>query len=139
MKVLLSIKPEYVDRIFAGTKRYEFRRRPFTNRTVKTVVVYATKPVGKIVGEFDVETIIGQPPEDLWSETAAFSGISRDFFDSYFDGRRIAYALKIGDVRPYSVPIAPEAVMENFTPPQSYMYVSDGAPADWRAAQLQLI
>lgn len=139
MKVLLSIKPAYVERIFAGTKRFEFRRRPYTNPNIKTVVVYATKPVGKIVGEFDVDGIIGESPEDLWNQTAALSGISRDFFDAYFEGRKIAYALKIGEVRPYAEPIVPEAVMENFTPPQSYMYVSDGAPSDWRNSQLQLV
>ncbi|CAN7642599.1 ASCH domain-containing protein [Phenylobacterium sp. LjRoot219] len=139
MKVLLSIKPEYVERIFDGTKRYEFRRRPYTNRNVKTVVVYATKPVGKIVGEFDVDDILGQAPDDLWRETAALSGISRDFFDAYFEGREVAYALKIGAVRAYAEPIAPEAVMENFTAPQSYMYLSDQAPADWRPSQPQLI
>lgn len=126
MKVLLSIRPEYVERIFAGTKRYEFRRRPYGNRDVKTVVVYATKPVGKIVGEFDVDSILGEAPADLWARTSALSGISRDFFDAYFKGRQIAYALKIGEVRPYAEPISPEAVLKKFTPPQSYMYVQEG-------------
>jgi predicted transcriptional regulator len=139
MKVLLSIKPEYVERIFDGTKGYEFRRRLYTNPNVRTVVVYATKPVGKIVGEFDVESILGETPDVLWSQTADRSGISRDFFDAYFEGRTIAYALKIGDVRPYAEPIEPDAVMENFTPPQSYMYVADGAPADWRQARQPLL
>lgn len=138
MKVLLSIRPEYVERIFAGTKRYEFRRRPYGNRDVRTVVVYATKPVGKIVGEFDVDSILGEAPDELWTRTAALSGISRDFFDAYFEGRQIAYALKIGDVRPYPEPISPEAVLEKFTPPQSYMYVQDG-PLVGGARQLQLI
>lgn len=131
MKVLLSIKPEHVERIFDGTKGYEFRRRPYTNTSVRTVVVYATRPIGKIVGEFDVDYILGETPDVLWSQTASRSGISRDFFDAYFEGREIAYALKIGAVRQYAEPIAPKDVLENFTPPQSYMYVSDGAPSDW--------
>lgn len=130
MKVLLSIKPEYVERIFAGTKRYEFRRRPYGNRSIKTVLVYATRPVAKIVGEFDVDSILGEHPDELWSRTKALSGISRDFFDAYFHGRDVAYALKIGEVRPYIQPISPDTVLENFTPPQSYMYVTTGPLAN---------
>lgn len=136
MKVLLSIKPEYVERIFDGTKRYEFRRRPYGNTQVKTVVVYATMPVGKIVGEFDVDSILGETPDKLWRRTAAQSGISRDFFDAYFEGRDIAYALKIGDVRRYVKPISPETVLTKFTPPQSYMYLSEGPLADAPAQPL---
>ena len=34
MKALLSIKPEFADKIFAGTKRYEFRRAVFKKEGV---------------------------------------------------------------------------------------------------------
>ena len=54
MKVLLSIKPEFVQEIFTGKKKYEYRKAIFT-RSVDKVVVYSTKPVGMIVGEFTVE------------------------------------------------------------------------------------
>ena len=57
MKVLLSIKPEFVHEIFAGNKKYEYRKAIFT-KNVNQVVVYSTKPEGMIVGEFTVETII---------------------------------------------------------------------------------
>ena len=63
MKVLLSIKPEYAEKIFEGTKKYEFRRSVFKNRNVKTVVVYASSPVQKVIGEFDIEHIIN---DDLY-------------------------------------------------------------------------
>ena len=57
MKVLLSIKPEFVQEIFTGKKKYEYRKAIFT-RSVDKVVVYSTKPVGMIVGEFTVENIL---------------------------------------------------------------------------------
>ena len=44
MKVLLSIKPEFVQEIFTGKKKYEYRKAIFT-RSVDKVVVYSTKPV----------------------------------------------------------------------------------------------
>lgn len=41
---LLSIKPEYVDKIFSGKKGYEHRKAIF-KQDIKTIVVYSTQPV----------------------------------------------------------------------------------------------
>lgn len=57
MKVLLSIKPEYAYKIFSGEKKFEYRKIIFKKK-IKSVIVYATKPVGKIIGEFEIEDII---------------------------------------------------------------------------------
>ena len=100
MKVLLSIKPEFAERIFDGTKRYEFRKAVYTNRAVRTIVVYVTRPVGRIVGEFDVEGITEATPDCLWATTQVHAGITREFFDAYFSGRDRAFAIRIGTVRP---------------------------------------
>jgi predicted transcriptional regulator len=140
MKVLLSIKPEFAERIFDGTKRYEFRKAVYANRAVQTVVVYVTQPVGRIVGEFDVDGIVEAAPECLWAETHAHAGITRDFFDTYFEGRGRAFAIQVGEVRRYDTPLVPGDVIANFTAPQSYMYVDDrlGRPAP-SARQLALL
>ncbi|ASW06419.1 ASCH domain-containing protein [Rhizobium sp. 11515TR] len=125
MKVLLSIKPEYAEKIFEGTKRFEFRKSVYRSKDVRTVVVYVTRPVGQIIGEFDVEEILCKSPDDLWALTSDHSGISKDFFDEYFLGRERSFALAVGDVRRYDSPLNPNEVIANFTPPQSYMYVDD--------------
>ncbi|MFG1227410.1 ASCH domain-containing protein [Xanthobacter wiegelii] len=125
MKVLLSIKPEYAEKIFAGTKKFEFRKSLFRSKHITTVVVYATQPVGKIIGEFDIEDILCEEPEHLWEITSIYSGISKDFFDSYFKGRIKSFAIAVGDVRRYSSPIDPARVIDKFIPPQSYMYIED--------------
>ena len=56
MKVLLSIKPEFVEKIFNGTKKYEFRKSIFKNKNIDTVVVYASSPWQYVIGEFKIET-----------------------------------------------------------------------------------
>ena len=81
MKVLLSIRPEYVELIFNGTKKFEFRKAAFKAGAVKVVVVYATLPVGKVVGEFNVGEIIESNPSTVWGKTHAHSGITREFYD----------------------------------------------------------
>lgn len=124
MKVLLSINPVHVANIFSGMKTYEFRRKVFARKDVTTVVVYCTMPVGKIVGEFDIDCIIERRPDTLWEETCSGSGISKQFFDNYFEGRDVGYALKIGEVREYEEHVNPSDMLDNFTPPQSYMYIN---------------
>jgi predicted transcriptional regulator len=122
MKVLLSIKPEFADKIFNGTKKYEYRRSVFKNTNIKTVVVYASSPVQKVIGEFDIETILNDTLEKLWEDTKQFSGITKDFFLSYFSDKQDGYAIQIKKTRKYKKPLC---IREDFNafPPQSFMYI----------------
>lgn len=126
MRVLLSINPVHVENMRRGIKTFEFRRRIFARRDIRTVLIYCTKPVGRLVGEFDIAKIHEDEPEALWISTAPGSGISKDFFDAYFEGRSKAFALEIGEIRFYDEPIEPAEWFDDFTPPQSYMYVPSG-------------
>ena len=65
MKVLLSIKPEYAYKIFDGSKKYEFRRSVFKDTNVKTIVVYASSPVQKVIGEFEIDSILNESLDSL--------------------------------------------------------------------------
>lgn len=136
MKILLSIKPEFAERIFDGTKRFEFRKVVYANRHVRTVVLYVTRPVGRILGEFEVLDITEAAPNNLWAKTQEFAGVSREFFDEYFLGRDRGYAIHIGFVTRYETPVVPEDVIENFTPPQSYMYLDDRFQSDRKQLEL---
>ncbi len=123
MKVLLSIKPEFVREIFSGKKKYEYRKAIFT-KNVDKVVVYSTKPDGLIVGEFTVEAILEKEPAELWKETCRASGITKEFFDQYFEGRKKGYALKISAPVLYEKPINPFDLFASFVAPQSFKYLS---------------
>ena len=52
--ILMSIKPEYVNKIFDGTKRYEYRKKLCKQRIDK-IIVYSSSPIKKIVGELIIE------------------------------------------------------------------------------------
>ena len=123
MRVLLSIKPEYAEKIFDGTKRFEYRKCAPRNEAVNTVVVYVTMPVGKVVGEFEVADILREPPTKLWRRTRSASGISRAFFNEYFDGRAEAVAFAVANPRRYEQPLALKEVSGSTTPPQSFQYL----------------
>lgn len=122
MRVLLSIKPEFAEMIFDGTKKFEFRRSVFKNPEVKTVVVYASSPLQKVIGEFEIETIIKDELESLWQQTCEYAGISKDFFLSYFSNKACGYAIQIKKTKRYKRALCLHNDF-NATPPQSFMYL----------------
>lgn len=124
MKVLLSIKPEYADRILSGEKKFEFRKALFKSSNVTTIVIYATMPVGKVVGEFEIDAIIKECPSKLWQITSEFSGITKTFFESYFCGRDAGYAIRVKKAVRYEEPVDLKAILPTGVPPQSFCYLT---------------
>lgn len=122
MKVLLSIKPEFAEKIFDGTKRFEFRRRIYKNEDVKSVIVYASAPISKVIGEFEIEAVHHDELNSLWDSTFEFAGITEEFYWEYFNGKESGYAIEVKKVRKYGEPLG---IKESFgiAPPQSFAYV----------------
>ncbi|AWX14812.1 hypothetical protein CEP48_00840 [Mergibacter septicus] len=124
MKVLLSIKPEFVEKIISGEKKFEFRKSLPKKKGITTVVVYSTMPVGKVIGEFKVKATYTHEPESLWEKTKDFSGISKKFFDEYFSSRTLAHAFEIDSFHLYDEPLKISEILPSGTPPQSYCYIN---------------
>lgn len=120
-RILISINPEHVNNIISGKKKYEYRRIA-AKQDVSSLIIYETTPIKKIVAEAEVLDVLILPPEQLWQETKDSSGISKSFFDKYFNGREVAYAYKLGRVTVYQKPKR----LVDFgvkTAPQSFVYV----------------
>jgi len=122
MKVLLSIKPEFAERIFEGSKKYEFRKALFKNSDIKTIVVFASSPTQRVIGEFETDRIISDSPEKLWNETKEFAGVEEDFFYEYFADREMGFAIKIKKTKKYKEALCLREHF-NLTPPQSFLYL----------------
>jgi predicted transcriptional regulator len=122
MKVLLSIKPKYADLIFDGTKKFEFRRTIFKNENIKTVIVYASSPVRKVIGEFEIETILNNDLAILWKQTKDYAGIDKAYFFEYFINKEKGYAIKIKKAKKYRNPLCLKEDF-NLLPPQSFLYL----------------
>lgn len=119
----MSIKPEYAEKILNGSKRFEYRKSIFRDPRVKTVVMYATLPVGKVIGQFDVAELVAGHPVQLWRKTRSAAGISRSFFMSYFSGRCKAHAIRISKPKRYDIPMNLFDVAGFRIPPQSFRYL----------------
>ena len=122
MKVLLSIKPDFANKIFDGTKKYEFRKIIFRNQNVSKVVVYASSPVCRVIGEFEIENILCDELTNLWDRTKADAGINKEFYFEYFSGHNKGYAIKVGKRTKYRTQ---KVLKEAFgiQPPQSFQYI----------------
>ena len=122
MNVILSIKPEFVEKIFSGEKQYEYRKVLFKQK-VDTVYIYASRPISKIVGEFKIAEIICDTPANICNQTKEYSGVTKSFFQQYYTGKDKGVALKIKECKQYKEAVDPTTVIANFKVPQSFIYV----------------
>lgn len=122
MKVLLSIKPEFVEKIFAGTKKYEFRKYLFKRSGVKYVVIYASAPIKRVVGEFEIEDILSDDVNTVWERTKKHSGVTKAFYNLYFQNRKTANAIQIGHLTKYEK-TRPLSDYDIHQAPQSFCYI----------------
>lgn len=124
MKVLLSIKPEYAERIFTGEKKYEYRRSLFKRDDIKTVIVYATKPVGKVIGEFEIDDVLKGNPNSIWEQTKLYAGIDEIAYTEYFSKKETGFAIVIKKAKMYKKPLELIDLNPNIkNPPQSFRYI----------------
>lgn len=120
-KILISINPEHVQNIIAGIKKYEYRKIA-AKQDISSIIIYETTPIKRIVAEAEIIDVLELPPEELWEQTKHESGISKAFFDRYFDNRTIAFAYKLGEIKVYD---KPKTLMDYGikAAPQSFVYV----------------
>jgi len=122
--ILISIHPEFVDKILSGKKRFEFRRKvPMGG--IRQMVIYATAPLMHVVAVVEVKSIFSDSPERLWRSTSQSAGISKKNYQKYFKGRDIAYAIELGRVRVLNNPKPLAKICSSLTAPQSYRFVDE--------------
>jgi predicted transcriptional regulator len=122
LAALISIKPEYADQLMSGSKRVEFRRMG-PKGPVEKLLVYATLPVGALVGVLEVLSKERATPSSLWKEYGEVGGIKRNAFFSYFDGVTYGDAFVVGKVWRFSCPLPLQESGVATRAPQSFQYI----------------
>jgi len=132
MNVLLSIKPEFADKILDGSKRFEFRKTTFSQpEAVETVYLYSSSPVQQVVGAFTMTDILEGSPKQLWEKCGHSSGIDdRDRFMAYFEGTEEGYAIEIDQILKLEEAMNPRERVDDFVPPVSFYYLDDDSKLD---------
>ena len=101
--ILISIKPEYVEKILIGTKKYEYRKR-LAKRKSDAIYIYSTSPVMKVVAKAEIIGTISAAPSTLWEKTKRNAGISEKKYLEYFHGHETAYAYELGKIQIFDFP-----------------------------------
>ena len=122
MKVLMSIKPKFVEEIFSETKTFELRKKIFKS-SINAIVIYSSSPKKKVVGEIIIDKIISSTLKLLWKSYKNNLGISEKEYFKYYKNSKVAYAIKIKKVIKYKK----ELELKDFgieKAPQSYQYIN---------------
>ncbi|MCV7288986.1 ASCH domain-containing protein [Mycolicibacterium wolinskyi] len=131
-QVVMSVHPRYAEAIMDGRKKVEFRKRPLAS-DVSVVWVYATAPVQRIIGCFEVDATVTASPRNLWRRFASVGCIDRADFDRYYAGSSVGSGIRIGNVIRLEEPAPIRELLPSGVPPQSFAYVEPTDPSGRRA------
>ena len=122
--IILSIKPRYVELILAGTKTVEFRRA-WAAEKVDSIAIYASAPIQKIVGIAKVSDVVTAKPTLLWEYCKKRGGgLTKSELSAYMEGKLKGFAILIESVSKFDHGVVPSRAIENFSPPQSFRYMT---------------
>ena len=125
-QVIMSLKPEYGELVFSGSKTVELRNRVVRIETGTTIWIYFTSPVRKIVGVADVRAVVYGSPLEIWRRFRERMCIEQARFEEYVGDRVRVTALVLKDVRKLDAPVpigSIRRVVRSFHPPQFYSRV----------------
>lgn len=132
--ILISLASRHAEKIFAGQKQVELRRRPMHVAPGATVWIYVKLPVGSIVGRARIEAVHALPPASLWRRFGLVSGLSRHEFFEYFKGVTKGFALVLEGAQRLRRSLSLEALRKatkRFQPPQFFIRLTADHPVLW--------
>jgi predicted transcriptional regulator/DNA-binding XRE family transcriptional regulator len=125
--VVLSIRPEFSEKILQGVKTVELRRRfPVSAPRGTVAYIYSTSPVRALVGRAEITNVIKLPVTDIWKKFGHSASIKKSEFDAYFSGLNEGFALKFSNARalPRQLDLSELRERFGFEPPQSFLYAN---------------
>ena len=138
--IFLSIRPQYANKIFEGTKTVELRRVcPKHMRKGDLVLVYVSSPIKSLAGAFKVDRVVEESLQELWEMVHDKAGVTREEFDAYYDGVSIGVGIFFSEIWSLPEPIELEDLKEQmlgFHPPRGFRYATPSELASSRLAEL---
>jgi predicted transcriptional regulator len=124
--LLLSIKPQFVQKILDGQKTVELRKVKPQLTSGDFILIYESSPTKCLIGWFEVQDIICEKPQALWKKVQGDAGITKEEFDAYYQKSRLGFAIKIQYGHTTKLPL--DKVRQKWTtfhPPQSFHYLKE--------------
>lgn len=121
--VLISIHPQYAAEIYAGTKKFELRKRVPKVSIGTLCLIYETTPVTRVTGCFRFGSAITFRVHDADPLFIHACRVTTEAFYHYYEGREFGYAITIHQPCQFS-PTYPLSTFGLTRPPQSYQFVN---------------
>lgn len=118
----MPVKPQFAQLIMTGEKKVEFRKVRFLKQ-VSYIVVYASSPIQKILGFFEVSHIDEGSPKYLWKRYRSVGGIIYKEFKAYYANSVSGIAIGIGRVCTLRHAIPLTKLSDSLVAPQSFVYL----------------
>jgi predicted transcriptional regulator len=124
--LLVSMKPQYAERVLSGSKLIEIRKR-FSERWIGCkALLYSSSPQKALVGEATISSVTSGTPKDIWARFHEGLGCNLIELLAYAGQAPEVTAIELDDVYPYKEPITLSQIshllglQEDLRPPQSY-------------------
>jgi predicted transcriptional regulator len=124
--VLLSLRPRFAQAILSEEKTIELRRTRVNTQPGSLVILYSSSPARAVVGTATLSRVEVGTPYQLWEHVRVLCGLSRDEYDSYFHGAKLACGLHLHNIKAFSapIPLAELRLRVGVEPPQSFRYLT---------------
>lgn len=123
--VLMSIKPEYAEKIKFGKKTIELRRTLPKVSAGDILVIYETSPVQAITSYCEIRSLISCEKNTFWEQYNDAFCITKSVFETYFSGKDDAGGIVLENIVLLDSPMRISEVMVTPHAPQSYCYLSE--------------
>lgn len=123
--IVISVKPEFANRIFERSKKIELRKSSPNAKPGDLMMVYSTSPEMAIIGVCKIKEVIKSTPENLWVNYSDILGIDEKRYYEYYSNSEKAVGIVLSHVRRFKTKISLSQVKEifpSFTPPQTFKY-----------------
>jgi predicted transcriptional regulator len=123
--LLISIKPEFADKIFNGKKKIELRKSMPSVEKGDWVIVYSTDPVKAVVGICEVKNVIKTSRTKMWKTHSKSLGINQKRFWEYYSNNTYAIGIELTKINKLDQKVLLSSIKKSlpkFAPPQTFRY-----------------
>lgn len=129
--ILMSIQSYFARQIFAGAKRFEFRKSSIREQDIgKTIYVYSAKEDRAIIGSFVVKMVHKGGLQEILRITGYDKRADKQEIVDYYKNSAVCYALELEKVKMFAKPLTlneMRKVEPRLQLPQYWAYIKKGS------------
>jgi predicted transcriptional regulator len=123
--LVVSIKPEFAEKIFNGTKSIELRKSTPDVSSGDMMVIYCTDPVKAVLGICLVKEVLKLTPSQMWKKYSQKLGIDQKRYKEYYENSNVAVGIVLTSICKLEKNVSLTAIKKMFPffqPPQTFRY-----------------